>query len=1061
MNRFLIGTSLLLLLVTPCHASGPTSISTDRLRLSFSYITSGPQNVGIRLDSIEHIDPTDPNTILYSADSSSSPLWQVTFRNLPSTLDPDDPNCIPNYSQIRVPAELRYSYCTGAPDIGGYPMEQPQAASAQILCQPNGLDLVWTDVSIPNSCPSTSQQTFDVTVKLRTETVFSSRQFITWSIEAALDQKPKNCVEDWHIYHVRTPILFLPQIGSSRQDDFFLFPYTHGVRINDPITNRNTKNEEGADAVFDSGRTVRQFTYPGHVYSQFMAYYDDSVEGASADTTQSGLLLAADDPEGFLKRLYFGSVVGESSPGVPDPNTTTHLFMYFTHFREGDNYTDFLSFDLESLRAKSTVSANCAAQLGYKVFFDSFQGDWYDAAQVYRSWMIESATGSTGFLRKGTLRSRAIVNSHFADALETTHSVAYNVDPNRTVNAQATDLRKWSEYFTWSGGHGEGDPCAFASVTLDGPGTRPPGVMGLCTDTELVCITAIGKSLNRLMRIPLSQGGQTAGPLFRWSFGRSDAGNFNEERLDPSERAEYRLRGLPHLWSGRILRAASLPAMDCKETTLINGISSSASLWLREEKRRPRWRDYFLQTNCTNGLCDSQPDPNIPFVTCHDPNDCNSLVVPAPTQSTDPLTCDWIGINGIVFTGSATSAMLDFAPLFANTRRSHPAGGGTHWMNRYRNFVEDVKCQIYSLSQEEDHLQFLVLTERAHEQIIPVGGLAGKYRSFPYDHTMLDKNAWLVTNATQAIPLSAVLYHDYAAIVGEVPVRSDTIQQYYDPNDPSNLQDYFPATCGFAWTPGTGDPNALSAQQMESFRFRMRVARYILDGVIPGMRFVGDPDDERLAFDGPPDPTIVSSVVLNDYAYARMLMTARVHFKQFLVYGQMIRRPRILLSDPLSTRCDLPVARFKVRDDGCVDCPEPWTEKAGSDALIARVNEVYGTAWRNNDLGVVGFFFTNHASALPGGNCSDSNPNLAFRFEINSDELGLDPGIQYEFAKVEVSCEPGAKPNDPPVPSYSVSAFPAAGCFTPSPTPFQSGEITLARGELLFIYPRPKAMQKQ
>ena len=86
--------------------------------------------------------------------------------------------------------------------------------------------------------------------------------------------------------------------------------------------------------------------YPGAVYAQFMAYYNDA----------AGVYLACDDTEGNVKLLK----ALHCEPGIR---------LGVAHVGEWPR--------------------NGARQLEYDVLLGSFTGDWYAAADIYRSWSLK------------------------------------------------------------------------------------------------------------------------------------------------------------------------------------------------------------------------------------------------------------------------------------------------------------------------------------------------------------------------------------------------------------------------------------------------------------------------------------------------------------------------------------------------------------------------------------------------------------------------------------------------------------------------------------------------
>ena len=133
---------------------------------------------------------------------------------------------------------------------------------------------------------------------------------------------------------IRYPVLRCPaRLGRSANDDAVLYPRCDGGLIEDPI---EAMQGEGVGD-----------TYPGPLSCQVMAYYDKI----------AGLYLATHDAQGGVKRF-------NCAMGVDLELSITHL--------------------LSGLPGESVT-------LPYDVVAGVFTGDWYDAAEIYRSWSRKQA----------------------------------------------------------------------------------------------------------------------------------------------------------------------------------------------------------------------------------------------------------------------------------------------------------------------------------------------------------------------------------------------------------------------------------------------------------------------------------------------------------------------------------------------------------------------------------------------------------------------------------------------------------------------------------------------
>ena len=121
------------------------------------------------------------------------------------------------------------------------------------------------------------------------------------------------------------------KLGSSADDDRLLAPWADGTVLEAPGARSQSRDAE----------------YPGHAFTQFMAFYDRT----------AGVYLATHDPDGHCKRFGIRSVAGRS---VEMP--LAHLLPEV---------------------AKEDVA------LPYDVTLGTFVGDWRDAAAIYKRWAVK------------------------------------------------------------------------------------------------------------------------------------------------------------------------------------------------------------------------------------------------------------------------------------------------------------------------------------------------------------------------------------------------------------------------------------------------------------------------------------------------------------------------------------------------------------------------------------------------------------------------------------------------------------------------------------------------
>ena len=198
---------------------------------------------------------------------------------------------------------------------------------------------------------------------------------------------------------VRFPLLSFAPIGAP-EDDVYIYPREHGGLVEDPFH---------APTGFGSGFHTQGAFYPIHFNMQFQALYDKP--------SGKGIYLATEDSTPNLMNMQIANTPQQITwrPGHFPPNIT---------YAE-ENY-----------------------QLPYDCVAGPFQGDWYDAAQIYRKWALKQT-----WCRKGPLLTREDVPRWYkespfvfyttiADSAEGTHSMPENM-------AIAAD--HFREYLKWAG----------------------------------------------------------------------------------------------------------------------------------------------------------------------------------------------------------------------------------------------------------------------------------------------------------------------------------------------------------------------------------------------------------------------------------------------------------------------------------------------------------------------------------------------------------------------------------------------------------------------------------
>ena len=138
------------------------------------------------------------------------------------------------------------------------------------------------------------------------------------------------------------------QISQEGEEDSLVFPTWSGLLFHDPIHNLLPNRGWGWEMVYPSSLSNMQF----------MAYYGNS--------PQAGLYFALYDPDSHSKFIDF------SKPG---DSVADYLFLHVRHFPELNQH-DF--------------------QLTYPIVIGVFEGDWYDAAQIYRRWTLQQSWAQSG-----------------------------------------------------------------------------------------------------------------------------------------------------------------------------------------------------------------------------------------------------------------------------------------------------------------------------------------------------------------------------------------------------------------------------------------------------------------------------------------------------------------------------------------------------------------------------------------------------------------------------------------------------------------------------------------
>ena len=232
------------------------------------------------------------------------------------------------------------------------------------------LRLEWLAIPIPGTEPA---QTIDVTATIRLRGDKKSE----WDVSAAATEGP------YGVYAVRFPLFAMSEIGGEGADDRLVSPFSSGLVLADPVANGNTFPER--DPLAEGSVVDAFFTYPGSMFTQFMAYYDPDA---------AGLTMQAEDPHGKTKNLYFNAA---NSTLFPEAR---RMYWHFTHFNTAPSVASGATAEE---RDAAYRTFGLLPELGYPVVVDTFRGDWIDAAAIYRDWVTAA---EPFFLARGPLAER-------------------------------------------------------------------------------------------------------------------------------------------------------------------------------------------------------------------------------------------------------------------------------------------------------------------------------------------------------------------------------------------------------------------------------------------------------------------------------------------------------------------------------------------------------------------------------------------------------------------------------------------------------------------------------
>ena len=253
-----------------------------------------------------------------------------------------------------------------------------RSASCAAGIEGTALALDWRGIDVPGE-----QDALDVRVTVEARGVHGLAE---WRIRVANRSKGAG------IYRVVFPVLELGRIGETGSDDWLLAPPAEGRAVRDPLSKAKAGGATDTwDVATDAAPVVRKvrggygfgsmrphgLPYPtarGQV--QFCAYYEKSGEAYHpAPEKGPGLYLAAYDPAPHPKAFFLSTDLQRST-----------LVCEVAHY------------------PPSSAKPGAGYELPYPVVLDGFDGDWYDAASLYRTWATRQH-----WCAKGPLHARGDV----------------------------------------------------------------------------------------------------------------------------------------------------------------------------------------------------------------------------------------------------------------------------------------------------------------------------------------------------------------------------------------------------------------------------------------------------------------------------------------------------------------------------------------------------------------------------------------------------------------------------------------------------------------------------
>ena len=182
-----------------------------------------------------------------------------------------------------------------------------------------------------------------------TVTASPGDRFSRWNI--ALHNESNLLITD-----VQFPFIVLPyNLGGRAGSEELVYPFGSGTLLKAPKPEQLAPDDPHTWQLNPANGDI--FHYPGITFAQFMAYYDD----------QAGLFISSQDAEGYVKLIK----PTHHHPGIR---------LGYAHIGDWYGKTD--------------------RKLEYEIVLGSFTGNWYDAAELYRTWALEQPWTRTPLHRR-------------------------------------------------------------------------------------------------------------------------------------------------------------------------------------------------------------------------------------------------------------------------------------------------------------------------------------------------------------------------------------------------------------------------------------------------------------------------------------------------------------------------------------------------------------------------------------------------------------------------------------------------------------------------------------